>query len=56
MNYYIKTNKEEEKQNANLWDAFVSHLDSIYFPGASESLDSKLVAFEFESYRNSYAH
>ena len=50
-----KNRREEEKTRTNLWDAFVNYLDSTYFPGASETLDTQLVAFEYESFKNCYA-
>jgi len=46
-----KTSQEEQKVKTNLWDAFVNYLDNIYFPGASELLDSKLIAFEFNVFK-----
>jgi len=49
-----KNSREEEKIRTKLWDAFVNHLETIYFPGASEILDTKLVAFEYESFMNIY--
>ena len=50
-----KNRREEEKTRTNLWDAFVNYLDSTYFPGASEILDTKLIAFEYEAFKNCYA-
>jgi hypothetical protein len=44
----------EQNEKTKLWDAFVTYLETIYFPGASEILDAKLVAFEYESYMNIY--
>jgi hypothetical protein len=42
MDTYRYKQIKEEKQRTNIWDAFVSHLESTYFPGASELLDKKL--------------
>ena len=39
----------------NLWDAFKDHIDSIYFPGASELLDRQTLAFEFNNFQNYFA-
>ena len=50
-----KNSREEEKTRTNLWDAFVNHLEMTYFPGASETLDTQLIAFEYESFKNCYA-
>jgi hypothetical protein len=50
-----KNSKKEQTQQTNLWDAFVNHLDSTYFPGASELLDNKLIAFEYDSFKQCYS-
>lgn len=54
-NIYRYKQRKEENQKVNIWDAFVSHLDSTYFPGASELLDKKLVAFEYEAFKSCYS-
>jgi hypothetical protein len=43
----------DEKQN--LWEAFVDYLENNYFPGASELLDTKTIAFEYEAFKSCYA-
>lgn len=53
--YSYKNSKKEQNQKTNLWDAFVNHLESTYFPGASETLGTQLIAFEYEQFKNSYA-
>ena len=53
--YSYKNSREEQKVNINLWDAFVNHLDSTYFPGASELLDTKTIAFEYDSFKQYYS-
>ena len=50
-----KNSREEQKKQTNLWDAFVNHLDSTYFPGASELLDTQLIAFEYDSFKDCYS-
>ena len=50
-----KNSRKELNEKTNLWDAFVNYLDSTYFPGASETLDTQLIAFEYESFKNCYA-
>lgn len=54
MKTYRYNQKMEEKLQTNLWDAFVSHLETTYFPGASELLDKKLIAFEYEAFKSCY--
>lgn len=49
-----KNIKKELNEKTTLWDAFVNYLDSAYFPGASEMLDTKLIAFEYEAFKNCY--
>lgn len=50
--YYYKNSRQELNEKASLWDAFTNHLESTYFTGASELLDAKLIAFEYESFVN----
>jgi hypothetical protein len=50
-----KNSRKELNEKTNLWDAFVNYLDSTYFPGASETLDTQLIAFEYEAFKNCYA-
>ena len=42
-------------EKITLWDAFVDYLDNNYFPGASEVLDKKIIAFEYESFKLCYS-
>ena len=53
--YYRKNSQKELNEQTNLWDAFVNHLENTYFPGASEVLDTKLIAFEYEAFKSCYA-
>ena len=53
MKTYRK-NSREETLKTNLWDAFVNHIESIYFTGASELLDRKTLTFEFESFKKDF--
>lgn len=52
---YSYNRKKELKQRTNIWDAFVTHLETIYFPGASELLDYKLIAWEYEAFKGCYS-
>lgn len=45
--------KRDEKQN--LWDAFINHLEQLYFPGAAEVLDRQTLAFEYETFTHDFA-
>lgn len=49
------SSKTHEPETQNLWEAFVNHIDSIYFPGASELLDTQTIAFEYEQFKQCYA-
>lgn len=53
--YTYKNSKEEQNQQTTLWDAFVNYLDSNYFPGASELLDTQLIVFEYNSFKQCYS-
>jgi hypothetical protein len=54
-NTYRCKQRREEKQRINIWDAFVTHLETTYFPGASELLDKKLIAFEYEAFKTCHS-
>ena len=47
-----KNSQKEMNQTINILDAFSDYIDSIYFPGASELLDTQLIAFEYEAFKN----
>ena len=53
--YALKTNSQKLTEKTSLCDAFITHLESFYFPGASELLDKQLVAFEYEIFRDIYS-
>jgi hypothetical protein len=50
-----KNSREEQKVKTNLWDAFTDYLETAYFPGASELLDTQTIAFEYEAFKQCYA-
>lgn len=33
-----------------LWDVFKNYIEVLYFAGAIEKLDKRLISFEFENY------
>ncbi len=35
-----------------LWKEFVNYIESLYFPGAIDTLDGSLIAFEFENHKS----
>jgi len=55
MNNCRYSDREEDIRTTNSWDAFVEFLETIYFPGAAELLERKLIAFEFEVFKSCYA-
>ena len=55
MKSYSYKNSRKESENQNLWDAFVNYLESTYFPGASEILEPKLLAFEYNAFKECYS-
>jgi hypothetical protein len=55
MKSFSYKNSRKESENQNLWDAFVNYLESTYFPGASEVLEPKLLAFEYNSFKECYS-
>ena len=50
--YSYKNSRQKLNEKISIWDAFTNHLDTLYFPGASELLDTQLIAFEYEAFRN----
>lgn len=50
-----KNSREEQTVKTNLWDAFTDYLETAYFPGASELLDTQTIAFEYEAFKQCYA-
>lgn len=53
--YSYKNSKKEQTEKTILWDAFENYLETIYFPGASEMLDSQTIAFEYETFKACYS-
>ena len=54
-NKSYKISIAEEQVKTNIWDAFTDYLDSIYFPGASDILDTQTIAFEYDSFKNCFS-
>lgn len=50
--YHYKNSSKKSSKNNSLWDAFNNHLESVYFPGAADLLDIRLVAYEYETFKN----
>ena len=50
MRVYTKKQKSESQKETNSYDAFINYLDQVYYPGASEVLESELISFEYENY------
>jgi hypothetical protein len=49
---FYRSEREKLSEQDNLWQPFESHLDSLYFPGAAELLDTQTIAFEYDHFRN----
>jgi len=54
MKYTTYKNSQKELKENTTWEAFEDYLNSTYFPGASEVLDTKTIAFEYESFKECY--
>jgi hypothetical protein len=46
--------RKEQQEKTNLWDAFQSYIESVYFPGAADELESNLINFEFEKFKTEH--
>jgi hypothetical protein len=55
MKFTAYKNSQKELKENTTWEAFEDYLNSTYFPGAAELLDTKLIAFEYESFKNCYS-
>lgn len=44
----------EEQSVINIWESFVSYLESIYFEGAVELLDKELICFEYNDFIDNF--
>ncbi len=44
--------KSERVNRKLLWDAFINYIETLYFPGAIEVLDGKLIFFEFGNFKS----
>ena len=53
--YRLKSAAVNQENSTNLWEAFVTYLDSVYFEGAAELLDKELVCFEYNQFVSSIA-
>ena len=53
LSYQIE--RKQLIEMTNLWQSFVSHLESLYFSGAAELLDQQTIAFEYEHFRNYFS-
>ncbi len=51
---FSKRQNQVVNEQQNLWDAFLTHIDNIYYPGCTEKMDDKLLKFEYESFKNCY--
>ncbi len=54
INFTSTVPQQQQNNQPSLWDAFINYLDTTYFPGASETLETKLIAFEYEQFKNCY--
>lgn len=55
MTITTKKQKEERINETNSYEAFLIHIDSIYYEGASEVLEPELLSFEYSNFKESYA-
>jgi len=53
--YKLKSAAVDQENRQNLWEAFVTYLDSVYFEGAAELLDQELISFEYNQFVSSIA-
>lgn len=52
-----KENSETKQRHINrvlLAEPFIKYIEYMYFPGAIEVLDDRLISFEFENFKSFY--
>ena len=54
MTVITKAQKDERIQKTNTYDAFLIHIESIYYEGASEVLEPELLNFEYNNFKENY--
>ena len=56
MKTYTLKSAKDNQDNSSVWESFTEYLNSVYFEGASESLDPELISFEYAAYLSSYGN
>jgi hypothetical protein len=56
MKTYTSKSAKDNQDNSSVWEAFTEFLNSVYFEGASESLDPELIQFEYAAYLSCYGN
>ena len=51
----LHSKSSDNKKKTTLWDEFINYLEQIYFEGAADILDTKLISFEYHEYCENFA-
>lgn len=56
MKTYTSKSAKVNQDNSSVWEAFTEYLNSVYFEGAAETLETELVEFEYAAYLSCYGN
>ena len=54
MKSYTSKSAKDNQDNSSVWESFTEYLNTVYYEGASESLDPELISFEYAVYLSCY--
>ena len=56
MKTYTSKSAKDNDDNGSVWESFIEYLNTVYYEGASESLDPELVQFEYSAFLSCYGN
>ena len=56
METYTSKSAKDNDDNGSVWDSFIEYLNTVYYEGASESLDPELIQFEYSAFLSCYGN
>ncbi len=54
MKTYTSKSAKDDQSNSSVWESFTEYLNTVYYEGASESLDPELIQFEYSAFLSCY--
>ena len=56
MKTYTSKSAKGNQDNSSVWESFTEYLNTVYYEGASESLDPELIQFEYSAFLSCYGN